>query len=97
MGNLVATGTKLADGRTETLSYTVSVAGQYSILVFNDPGSSGEYFLSTHIAPVLTNALHRLRCAGTTPGAGRVSPGGTILGYGTPAAHVGSSFGATGW
>jgi protocatechuate 3,4-dioxygenase beta subunit len=45
-GNLVATGTKLADGVNESLSYKAPLSGQYHIRVYNDPGTFGEYFLS---------------------------------------------------
>ena len=44
-GNLVASGTRNADGRNETLTYKATIGGQYHILVYNDPGTSGEYFL----------------------------------------------------
>ena len=49
-GNLVAIGTKLADGRNEALFFNAPVTGQYHIDVFNDPGGSGEYFLSVNTA-----------------------------------------------
>jgi methionine-rich copper-binding protein CopC len=52
LGNLVATGTKLADGRNESLSYVSPITGQYHIRVFNDPGSTGEYFLSVNTPAV---------------------------------------------
>ncbi len=45
-GNLVAVGTKLADGRNEALFYNAPVTGQYFVHLYNDPGTSGEYFLS---------------------------------------------------
>ena len=37
-GNLVAVGTKVADGRNEALFYNAPVAGQYHIRVHEDPG-----------------------------------------------------------
>ena len=49
-GNLVAVGTKLADGRNEAIFFNAPVTGQYYIHVFNNPGSSGEYFLSVNTA-----------------------------------------------
>jgi methionine-rich copper-binding protein CopC len=49
-GNLVATGTVLPDGRNETLKYTAPISGTYYIHVFNNPGNSGEYFLSVNTA-----------------------------------------------
>ncbi len=49
-GNLVATGTKLADGINESLTYKAKIGGQYHIVVFNDPGTYGEYFLSVKTA-----------------------------------------------
>ena len=49
-GNLVAIGTKLADGRNEALFFNAPVTGQYFIHVFNDPGGAGEYFLSVNTA-----------------------------------------------
>jgi len=49
-GNLVATGTKLADGRNEALFYNAPVSGQYHIEVSEDPGGQGEYYLSVETA-----------------------------------------------
>jgi protocatechuate 3,4-dioxygenase beta subunit/methionine-rich copper-binding protein CopC len=45
-GNLVAVGTKQPDGRNVSLFFNAPVTGAYSIRVFNDPGASGEYYLS---------------------------------------------------
>jgi hypothetical protein len=44
-GNLVAIGTKTADGRNETLFYNAPLTGQYLIHVHNDPGGAGEFYL----------------------------------------------------
>jgi methionine-rich copper-binding protein CopC/protocatechuate 3,4-dioxygenase beta subunit len=44
-GNLVAVGTKLGDGRNEALFYNAPITGTYSIHVYNDPGTPGEYYL----------------------------------------------------
>ncbi len=49
-GNLVAVGTKLADGRNEALFFNAPVSGQYSIEVTEDPGGYGEYYLSVNTA-----------------------------------------------
>ncbi len=49
-GNLVATGTKLADGRNEALFFNAPVSGQYYIEVSEDPGGAGEYFLQVNTA-----------------------------------------------
>jgi len=49
-GNLVAVGTKVADGRNEALFYNAPVTGQYHIRVHEDPGGEGEYYLSVNTA-----------------------------------------------
>ena len=49
-GNLVAEGTKLPDGRNEFLVYMASISGEYRIRVFNEEGSSGDYFLQVETA-----------------------------------------------
>jgi protocatechuate 3,4-dioxygenase beta subunit/methionine-rich copper-binding protein CopC len=49
-GNLVASGTVLPDGRNESLFFNAPVTGQYYIHVFNNPGSSGEYYLQVDTA-----------------------------------------------
>ena len=49
-GNLVAVGTKLADGRNEALFFNAPITGQYLIDIYNDPGGAGEYFLSVSTA-----------------------------------------------
>ena len=49
-GNLVAVGSPIGDGRNEALFYNAPVTGQYFVHVFNDPGTSGEYFLSVNTA-----------------------------------------------
>jgi protocatechuate 3,4-dioxygenase beta subunit len=57
LGNLVATGIKLGDGRNVSLSYLASLTGQYLIDVYNDPGSSGEYFLSSQTASYASGGI----------------------------------------
>jgi protocatechuate 3,4-dioxygenase beta subunit len=47
-GDLVAVGTKLADGRNESLLFTAPVTGQYHIEITEDPGGVGEYYLSVN-------------------------------------------------
>ena len=49
-GNLVATGTKVADGRNEALFFNAPISGAYHIEVTEDPGGQGEYFLSVNTA-----------------------------------------------
>src|SRR6516164_1140321 len=44
-GNLVASGTALADGRNESLSYTALVSGTYLGRVTGESGTTGEYVL----------------------------------------------------
>jgi hypothetical protein len=44
-GNLVATGTALADGRNESLSYNALVSGAYLGRVTGESGTTGEYVL----------------------------------------------------
>ena len=50
-GNLVAQGTKLADGRNESLFFNAPVSGKYHIDITEDPGGAGEYFLQVNTAP----------------------------------------------
>ena len=47
-GDLVAVGTKLADGRNEALFFNAPVTGQYHIEISEDPGGAGEYYLSVN-------------------------------------------------
>jgi hypothetical protein len=81
-GNLVATGTKLADGRNETITYTALVSGAYRILATGDNGSRGEYFLD----PVETDSTSLPPPdRGSGPGMGsligvRATPASTRLG-----------------
>jgi streptogramin lyase len=49
-GNLVAVGTKLPDGRNESLFFNAPVTGRYYVHVYNDPGGFGEYFLQVQTA-----------------------------------------------
>ncbi len=49
-GNLVAQGTKMADGRNESLFFNAPVSGEYRIDISEDPGGAGEYFLSVNTA-----------------------------------------------
>jgi hypothetical protein len=51
-GNLVASGTKLTDGRNDTITYTALVSGSYRIKVAAENGTQGEYFLD----PVVTGS-----------------------------------------
>jgi hypothetical protein len=51
--NLLASGTKLADGRNEALGFTAPVAGTYFIRVRGQNGTIGEYFLNFANAGVL--------------------------------------------
>ena len=49
-GNLVAQGTKMADGRNESLFFNAPVSGNYKIDISEDPGGAGEYFLQVNTA-----------------------------------------------
>jgi subtilisin family serine protease len=73
--NPVAAGTKLADGRNETITYTAPAAGVYFITITSDTGGTGEYFLD----PVTTAVPEALAAPGPADaGQGRpglVSPG----------------------
>ena len=40
------------DGRNEALFYNAPITGQYFVHVFNNPGTSGEYFLQVNTAAV---------------------------------------------
>jgi hypothetical protein len=52
-GNLLESGTKLADGRNEVLGFSASTAGTYYILVTSQNGTTGEYFLNLASAGVV--------------------------------------------
>ena len=54
--NLVATGTALADGRNESLSYTALVSGTYLGRVTGESGTTGEYVLQVQGATGLSQA-----------------------------------------
>ena len=56
-GNLVATGTKLADGRNEFLKFTAPISGQYHVQITEDAGGAGEYFLSVNTAQVMAGGV----------------------------------------
>jgi hypothetical protein len=45
-GNLLASGTKLGDGRNEALGFTAPTAGTYFFRVTGQNGTTGEYFLN---------------------------------------------------
>jgi protocatechuate 3,4-dioxygenase beta subunit len=47
-GNLLATGSKLPDGRNEVLFINAPNTGQYHVEISEDPGGQGEYFLSVN-------------------------------------------------
>ena len=57
-GNLVAVGTKLADGRNEELFFNAPVSAS-EIEVSEDPGGEGEYFLQVTTAHTSQAALRR--------------------------------------
>jgi hypothetical protein len=52
-GNLLASGTKLADGRNEALGFSAPTAGTYFIRVRGQNGTIGEYFLNLASAGVV--------------------------------------------
>jgi len=68
---LVASGTVLADGRNETLSYTAIVSGDYFGKVTGESNTTGEYVLQQE---------------GATGGFSHASAARTVVGLGTPAA-----------
>jgi hypothetical protein len=45
-GNLLASGTKLGDGRNEALGFTAPTAGTYFFRITGQNGTTGEYFLN---------------------------------------------------
>ena len=45
-GELVADGTKLADGRNEQITFLASISGQYKIVIYNQSKEGGEFYLS---------------------------------------------------
>ncbi len=66
-GNPVASGTVGADGRNETLSYTASVAGTYSVRLTAQGKTQGEYTLAVQGA---TGGLPPFTVTSTTPANG---------------------------
>ena len=56
-GNLVATGTKMADGRNESLFFNAPVSGNYKIEITEDPGGAGEYFLQVNTASYASGGI----------------------------------------
>jgi len=56
-GNLVAVGTPTGDGRNEAIFFEPPVTGTYYIHVFNNPGNSGEYYLSVETAQYQSGAI----------------------------------------
>ena len=66
--NLVATGTALADGRNEILSYTALVNGTYLGRVTGESGTTGEYVLQVQGATGLSQASVHETVAGLNVG-----------------------------
>ena len=66
--NLVATGTALADGRNESLSYTALVSGTYLGRVTGESGTTGEYVLQVQGATGLSQASVHKTVAGLNVG-----------------------------
>ena len=66
--NLVATGTALADGRNESLSYTALVSGTYLGRVTGESGTTGEYVLQAQGATGLSQASVHETVAGLNVG-----------------------------
>ena len=66
--NLVATGTALADGRNESLSYTALVSGTYLGRVTGESGTTGEYVLQVEGAAGLSQASVHETVAGLNAG-----------------------------
>jgi Bacterial pre-peptidase C-terminal domain. len=66
--NLVATGTALADGRNESLSYTALVSGTYLGRVTGESGTTGEYVLQVQGATGLSQASVHETVAGLNVG-----------------------------
>ena len=54
-GAVVATGTALADGRNERISYQALVTGTYRLRVSSEGSTGGEYYISRNVAPVLAD------------------------------------------
>jgi len=63
-GNLVASGTALADGRNETLNYTALVTGHYFGRVTGESNTAGEYVLQLQGATGLSMASNRATVVG---------------------------------
>jgi Bacterial pre-peptidase C-terminal domain len=66
--NLVASGTALADGRNESLSYTALVSGTYLGRVTGESGTTGEYVLQVRGATGLSQASVHETVAGLNVG-----------------------------
>ena len=73
-GNLVAVGSKLPDGRNESLFYNAPITGQYFVHVYNDPGTSGEYFLSVSTAKYSSGGISG-QVYNDLNGSGTLAPG----------------------
>ena len=56
-GNLVAQGTKLPDGRNESLFFNAPISGDYHIEISEDPGGAGEYFLQVNTASYASGGI----------------------------------------
>jgi hypothetical protein len=53
-GNKVASGTAYPDGRNEFIQYHPSVPGTYRVRVIREGNTSGEYFLTKNLRPVVS-------------------------------------------
>ena len=73
-GNLVAVGSKLADGRNESLFFNAPISGQYHIEVSEDPGGAGEYYLSVNTASYPSGGISG-EVFNDLTGSGTIAPG----------------------
>ena len=73
-GDLVATGTKLADGRNEALFFNAPVSGEYRIDITEDPGGAGEYYLSVNTKTFASGGISG-EVFNDLTGSGTIAPG----------------------
>jgi FG-GAP-like repeat len=97
-GNFIADGTKLAEGRNETLTYTATVTGAYRIRVTAENGTTGSYFLDPVEVDVNSSSVAALTPT-DLPAAGgvrRFEPSSDALDPVASSSGPSTSFGAVG-
>jgi hypothetical protein len=57
-GNSLALGADTGDGRNEAITFDALATGQYFVHVYNSPGTSGEYYLSSHVTEHISGQVY---------------------------------------